>query len=52
MYADDTVVYVSGKACTLVAEKLNANLDKIAAWLASPCLTLNTKNTNSLLFHT
>lgn len=50
MYADDTVVYASGKTCTLVAEKLNNNLDKIASWLASSCLTLNTKKTNSVCF--
>ncbi len=29
MYADDTVVYASGNTCTSVADKRNANLDKI-----------------------
>lgn len=51
MYADDTVVYASGKTCTFVAEKLNANLDKISTWLSSCCLILNTKKTNCVLLH-
>ena len=55
MNADDTVVYASGKTCTFAAEGLNTNLEntsnKISSWLASSCLTLNTKKTNCLLLH-
>ncbi len=44
MHADDTVVYASGNTSTSVADKLNANLDKISSWLYSSCLTFNKKN--------
>lgn len=47
MYADDTVVYASADTCISVADKLNTNLERISSWLASSCLTLNTK-TNSV----
>lgn len=50
MYADDTVVYASADTCISVADKLNTNLERISSWLASSCLTLNTKKTNSVCF--
>jgi len=43
MYADDAVVYASADTCTTVADKLNANLERISSWLASSHLTLNIK---------
>ncbi len=48
MYADDTVVYASGNTSTSVADKLNANLDKISSRLSSSCLTLNKNKKNSV----
>lgn len=50
MYADDTVVYASADTFISVADKLNTNLERISSWLASSCLTLNTKITNSVCF--
>ncbi len=50
MYADDTVVYASGNTSTSVADKLNANLDKISSWLSSSCLTLNTQKKTLFAF--
>lgn len=50
MYADDTVVNVSGKTHDSVSDRLNINLDKVLTWLESSCLTLNIKKTNSTWF--
>ncbi len=33
MYADDTVIYVSGRNCVEIEEKLSRNLEKVSAWL-------------------
>ncbi len=33
MYADDTVIYVSGKNCVEIEEKVIKNLEKVSAWL-------------------
>jgi len=44
-------VYASADTCTSVADKLNANLERILSWLASSHLTLNIKKqTLSVLF--
>lgn len=40
MYADDTVVHVSGKDSSTVSEKLNSSLKNISTWLEDSCLTL------------
>jgi len=50
MYADDAVVYASDDTCTTVADKLNANLERISSWLASSHLTLNIKKNKLYLF--
>ncbi len=43
MYADDMVIYVSGRNCVEIEEKLSRNLEKVSAWLDASFLTLNTK---------
>ena len=50
MYADDTVVHVSGKTRDAVADKLTKNLEKVSAWLDTSCFTLNTQKTKSICF--
>ncbi len=50
MYADDMVIYVSGRNCVEIEEKLSRNLEKVSAWLDASFLTLNTKTTKSIFF--
>ena len=50
MYADDTVVHVSGKTSQEVNEKLNQSLIGISSWLQNSCLTLNTSKTKCICF--
>ena len=50
MYADNTVVFTSGKNKLEVAEKLNKEMQKIAKWLEMSCLTLNLDKTISMFF--
>ncbi len=50
MFADDKVIYVSGRNCVEIEEKLSRNLEKVSAWLDASFLTLNTKKTKSMCF--
>ncbi len=49
MYADDTVIYVSGRNCVEIEEKSSRNLEKVA-WLDASFFILNTKKTKSICF--
>ena len=42
MYADDTVLYFSGKSCQEIESHLNADLGNLAHWFDNNYLTLNT----------
>lgn len=50
MYADDTVVYVSGKSPVVIGNTLTKSLEKVSNWLNKSCLTLNLRKTKSMCF--
>lgn len=50
MYADNTVVHVSGKARDAVEDKLTKTLENVSAWLDASCLTLKIKKMKSICF--
>ena len=50
LYADDTVIYCSGKNYTEVNEKLQIILNKFIIWCAKNALTVNTKKTKIMAF--
>jgi hypothetical protein len=54
LYADDTVLYTSGKLCEQIERKLNDDLASIANWLGENNLIVNLKKTKTecILFGT
>ena len=50
MYADDTVLYTSGKDPEQVAAKLSLAMEKVTQWLQYSRLTLNTDKTVTMFF--
>lgn len=50
LYADDTALFVSGKALHEIQSKLSDDLEAVSKWLAENRLTLNTKKTKSMIF--
>lgn len=46
LFADDTLMYVSGKNITEVVEKVNEDLKSLQVWLNQNKLKLNTEKTN------
>ena len=46
-YADDSVLYVAGKTCDDIEEKLNSDLEKIANWFVQNNLVVNLKKTKT-----
>ena len=47
LYADDSVLYVGGKTCDVIEEKLNSDLEQIANWFVQNNLVLNLKKTKT-----
>ena len=47
LYADDSVLYVGGKTCDVIEEKLNSDLDQIANWFVQNNLVVNLKKTKT-----
>ena len=43
LYADDSVLYVGGKTCDVIEEKLNSDLEQIANWFVQNNLVVNRK---------
>ena len=52
MYADDTVLFYSGKVAAAIEESLNEDLDLIGSWLNNNSLFLNAEKTEAMLFGT
>ena len=49
LYADDTMLYTSGKLCEQIERELNDDLASIANWLAENNLIVNLKKTKSVI---
>ena len=49
MYADDTLIYATGKSLTEVQSRLQQCIDDASSWYLSNNLVLNAKKSNSLL---
>ena len=47
LYADDSVLYVTGKKCEEIEKKLNSDLEQIANWLVKNNLVVNPKNSKT-----
>ena len=47
LYADDSVLYVGGKTCDVIEEKLNSDLEQIANWFVQNNLVVNLKKTKA-----
>jgi hypothetical protein len=47
LYADDTVLYTSGKLCEQIERELNDDLASIANWLGENNLIVNLKKTKT-----
>ena len=52
MYADDTVLFYSGKVAATVEKSLNEDLHLIGSWLYNNSLFLNAVKTEAMLFET
>ena len=52
MYADDTIIYLSGRNTAEIEQSLQADLNNLAQWCSSNILTINTKKTKSITFGT
>ena len=50
LYADDTVIYCSGKNYILLQQKLQLILDKFSKWSKENALTINTAKTKLMIF--
>ena len=50
LYADDTVLLCASPDAIVLNSELNEELVKVTEWLASNKLTLNTKNTQYMIF--
>jgi len=49
LYADDTTIYVADRDPSVVGNKLNADLNKVAAWIKSNGLKMNVAKTQALV---
>ena len=47
LYADDSVLYVVGKICDVIEEKLNNDLEQIANWFVQHNIVVNLKKTKT-----
>lgn len=52
MFADDTNILISHKDYASLTDLANTELNKISLWLRANNLSLNTKNTNFIVFKT
>ena len=52
MYADDTVLFCSGKQASTIESTLNRELSRIENWFQVNCLFINATKTESMLFGT
>ena len=52
MYADDTVIYLSGRNTAEIEQSLQADLNNLAQWCSSNKLTINTTKTKTMTFGT
>ena len=52
MYADDAVLFFSGKVAATIEKSLNEDLDQIGSWLCNNSLFLNTVKNEAMLFGT
>ena len=52
MYADDTVVFYSGKTASIIGSKLTEDPDVIGSWLCGNTLFPNVTKTETMLFGT
>ena len=50
LYADDTVIYCSGKNIADIKYKIQLNIDKFVNWCNTNKLTINTKKTKLMVF--
>ena len=50
LYADDTVIYMSGSDLNFITSALQQDLNKIVAWCEESKLTLNVKKTKYVIF--
>ena len=50
LYADDTVLYISGKDIGAVVKKLQEDIDAVANWCAINGITANTEKTKVMIF--
>ena len=49
LYADDTVIYSSGKSIEAIKNMLQMNIDKFSSWCITNKLTINTKKTKVMI---
>ncbi|CAH3026633.1 unnamed protein product [Porites evermanni] len=52
MYADDTVLFYSGKVPATIEKSLNEDLDLIGSWLYNDSFFLDAVKTEAMLFRT
>ena len=52
LYADDTVLYVSGDDIGICARQMQANLDRFSEWCQTNALKINAEKTKVLIFGT
>ena len=52
MYANDSVLFYSGKVAATIEKSLNEDLDLIGSWFCDNSLFLNTVKTEAMLFRT
>ena len=50
LYADDTVIYISGSDLNFITSALQQDLNKIVAWCEESKLTINVKKTKYVIF--
>ncbi|XP_046743250.1 uncharacterized protein LOC124409579 [Diprion similis] len=51
MFADDTVIFISGTNTEEIEQKLNHDLERVVKWMNSNSLKLNTTKTKSMIIH-
>ena len=51
MYADDAVIYTSGKTVTEVNDKLKKSMATVSAWYEKNKLSINSSKSSSMLIH-
>ena len=50
LYADDSVLYVAGKKCDVIAGRLNTDLEQISNWFQQNNLVINLIKTKTESF--